>query len=1498
MIWEFQFKSEWIDSVQEEDREGWAELCSQHGEDAGNRVFGRTVPFVSFLPFPVLIKAELQLSQHSNFTKKMSDADDDDLFAEFVDADDDAQDFNSQKSSSQRSFGGKDVRTNEFQDTQKRDIILVDFNNDTGETVAPSNEFEKMLCCDGIEVRNDENFKKYIFIGDITSDLLVAKLDKNMNDRRYKDDLLNAFEEALQQRNNFVTYLEPSHSSCGVQESIFRVLILCRSSQTKTFELLMSHLEELQKEKQEDLNLSHLCIAQIRFINRIYDSRSLFCSIFEKEIEKWLPEIRNSLISSIPEVLTDIGVQTEAVQELQSLLLRDVKTDPIGCKMAVISSLSLLNSDPETNKKLQTRIIQSLSSFEVELVPSLIELILRRLDNSSRNVFSDLLCQLSSHLRIDELRPSRQGKVRRSLDDLVGEMFDKIADFVVLGGETLWKEVHRFFRNIGVTEKGACNDVSQESVISPDTSSPHSLRLFEVMLSIALLSLRSCPLNVATTIKQRFVQSQENIESLSRLFSTALKFKTFCERNVNSIISVAQQCLWSRKPDSQKLGADIFKNLVLFVPKHIELVLKTMLSHIVQSETESEAILNEFTALIVERPKAVGPFIGLVSGYFFVLDRMTTGNVKRLFRAVFRLYAAEPSTMSQKDNLNAMIPLLLRAADNVQPIFGVLAALMKLETALLLEEYPTREEDVRNSLQLLDEARSASSYIRTCYYSGLADVLRVCFGCSKCIAMHEWLTVFVEEFRSDFFTDQYEPSSEFEGARYIYQGSTLWLKCSNSQNLGEATPLLEAVMEAIRLQETWPIAGTMEATQRDLWSRIFYALSANICVQGVNDNSKTSCDTLFRTIQWIRTLFNVFSEEEACTSVDSATLDELWTKKFLLMFECQKELTSKAKAFGQWPVPDQSPLFPITVVSLDSKKKPTKRAPKRKRNAPTDEGEEVAEAILPLMQAPSLCGGEKKRLVGKSVPLAKLTSCMKTLKLSAVVKLMKLTQGRRRASILLMDHLLEILKQVCPRIGKKSLPWAKGESSAACLHGDVSHISAQVDKLLPILWNTFSKTVSYFRDQFNSSAVVTTETDVSDQLADLLRLCLATLAHLFSWNYVSVLPSDSDAVSTRKKSRREKLMDILEHAILQEDSERGAGSEAEKNVYEYLIDMCEVVPNVGVAIVLLECASSIHSPSEELSSKLARQTLGFLKKEWSDKEGKAIKGATLTSAVRKLLSHYLNLRPVNCRLCAIQWILAKKLADLVPHDERRKSKVYDQESDDPDLNERYTNQIFACFTRATFGTIYKVLFVAMNDALSAEVVQLPGTVSKRIAVEKCLRTWNIAAGCVSLFGLMLRVRELRSTSLLVTAIKEGKRFLGMMCNKSSSFMYLLEDKARLADVTENVVEIIKSVQIGNRNFQNICVHAKTTRSNVLLKLVPDFRVTNEQWMRGIQAKLVGINCLEAFEIGLLKPRDINGEEIIYSGDDRSSSSRSESEAEENAEEAQSGSDDGNTSEVY
>ncbi|VDP33744.1 unnamed protein product [Heligmosomoides polygyrus] len=286
-----------------------------------------------------------------------SDAEDD-LFDDFADSGPTAAGGDSVRDSggtslSQRNFSGKAMRAGELPtDTQRRDRVVVNYNTDHGEAVDPSNEFEKMLLREGIEVRCDENYKKYMYIGSTTSDALVTKLESNMRVQRYKDDLLDAFEKALEEFDNLSTYLEPTHSSCGIQESIFRVLIICRSSQAKAFDLLMGHLQQLQKEKQNSLNLSQLCIAQIRFINRIYHSRALFCSIFERDIEKWAPEIRNALISSIPEVLTDVSVQLEAVRELHSLLLRDVKTDPIGCKLAIISALSLLNCDAETSTKV------------------------------------------------------------------------------------------------------------------------------------------------------------------------------------------------------------------------------------------------------------------------------------------------------------------------------------------------------------------------------------------------------------------------------------------------------------------------------------------------------------------------------------------------------------------------------------------------------------------------------------------------------------------------------------------------------------------------------------------------------------------------------------------------------------------------------------------------------------------------------------------------------------------------------------------------------------------------------------------------------------------------------------------------------------------------------------------------------------------------------------------------------------------------------------------
>lgn len=53
----------------------------------------------------------------------------------------------------------------------------------------------------------------------------------------------------------------------------------------------------------------------------------------------------------------------------------------------------------------------------------------------------------------------------------------------------------------------------------------------------------------------------------------------------------------------------------------------------------------------------------------------------------------------------------------------------------------------------------------------------------------------------------------------------------------------------------------------------------------------------------------------------------------------------------------------------------------------------------------------------------------------------------------------------------------------------------------------------------------------------------------------------------------------------------------------------------------------------------------------------------------------------------------------------------------------------------------------------------------------------------------------------------------------SSFMYLLEDNARFAAVSNEIGSIIKKVQLGNRSLQNIAVYAKVSMFYIHLESI-------------------------------------------------------------------------------
>ena len=75
------------------------------------------------------------------------------------------------------------------------------------------------------------------------------------------------------------------------------------------------------------------------------------------------------------------------------------------------------------------------------------------------------------------------------------------------------------------------------------------------------------------------------------------------------------------------------------------------------------------------------------------------------------------------------------------------------------------------------------------------------------------------------------------------------------------------------------------------------------------------------------------------------------------------------------------------------------------------------------------------------------------------------------------------------------------------------------------------------------------------------------------------------------------------------------------------------------------------------------------------------------------------------------------------------------------------------------------------------------------------------------------------------------------------------------------VSLMTSLQKGTRYLQTICAHSKIERDIALSAKVPFLKKSLETLLFATKASLAANNCVEAFEIGQLKNRNIYGEEI-------------------------------------
>ena len=168
------------------------------------------------------------------------------------------------------------------------------------------------------------------------------------------------------------------------------------------------------------------------------------------------------------------------------------------------------------------------------------------------------------------------------------------------------------------------------------------------------------------------------------------------------------------------------------------------------------------------------------------------------------------------------------------------------------------------------------------------------------------------------------------------------------------------------------------------------------------------------------------------------------------------------------------------------------------------------------------------------------------------------------------------------------------------------------------------------------------------------------------------------------------------------------------------------------------------------------------------------------------------------------------MVQLVPEDDKRKSCVFSQQSDDDLLEREDKRAVFYCISKTTFGTIFKTIFSSINARCLKYDMSLTAAKNKGIDEEETLELWETASSSFLVLCLLLRINKIRTTAILTTAVREGKQFL-LTVSKKSSFIYLMDNITKGSNfevISRKIEKILMAVQQGNRVLQSIGTYAK------------------------------------------------------------------------------------------
>uniref|UniRef100_A0A8C3PEK5 FA complementation group D2 n=1 Tax=Chrysemys picta bellii TaxID=8478 RepID=A0A8C3PEK5_CHRPI len=435
--------------------------------------------------------------------------------------------------------------------------------------------------------------------------------------------------------------------------------------------------------------------------------------------------------------------------------------------------------------------------------------------------------------------------------------------------------------------------------------------------------------------------------------------------------------------------------------------------------------------------------------------------------------------------------------------------------------------------------------------------------------------------------------------------------------------------------------------------------------------------------------------------------------------------------------------------------------------------------------------------------------------------------------VFLLDDLCQKLEHILIPPAAKRAPFLKGK---ACRKIGFSHLCQRSSQevaqcaveLLKPLCNHMENMHNYFQALMTENQGVVDGPRVNIQEHQLMSSCyqqlLQAFRFLFAWSGFSQR-ENSDLLRSALKVLADRLKPGETGFLLLED----LISES----FHYLLNFQHSVPNFQCALTLTQlliviAEKPVASWKKDKIASLAKQ---FLCQSWMQLSGTREKGSQFSDALHTLLCVYME--HTDNILKAVEDISSVGVPELINS-----------------ANDGYSST-YPTLTRQTFPVFFQVMMAQLENSARSISAGKPSDSSE---VEKLLH-WNMAVRDFHILVNLVKVFD--SRPVLSICLKYGRLFVEAFLKLAMPLLDYSFKKHR-----EDVQSLLKTLQLSTRQLHHMCGHSKIHQDLGLTNHVPLLKKSLEQFVYRVKAMLAFNHCQEAFWVGILKNRDLQGEEIL------------------------------------